>query len=171
MMYQKPNLIFGPRASPLDSFNSPLSYQKGEGFGSFFKMLFKNMTPVVKKVAGETKNLVGRALKSDIAKQAGRELLSQGIETSANILGDLVDGKNVKESVKSNLSTAKQNIADTLKTAVKSGIKRRIDNINAVEPRVKQRKKVQRKEIKFAPKGKRSGKVSYNLFDDYEIQK
>ena len=54
------------------------------------------MTPVVKKVAGETKNIVGRALKSDIAKQAGRELMNQGIETSANILGDIVDGKNVK---------------------------------------------------------------------------
>ena len=171
MRYQKPNLIFGPRTTPLDSFNSPLSYQKGEGFGSFFKMLFKNMTPVVKKVAGETKNIVGRALKSDIAKQAGRELMNQGIETSANILGDIVDGKNVKESVKSNLSTAKQNIADTLKTAVKSGMKRTIDNINATEPKAKQRKKVQRKEIKFAPKGKRSRKVTYNLFDDDDIRK
>ena len=171
MRYQKPNLIFGPRANSLKSFESPVSYQKGEGFGSFFKMLFKNVAPLAKKVAGETKNLVGKALKSDIAKQAGRELLNQGIETSVNILGDIVDGQNVKESVKSNLNTAKQNIANTLKSAVKSGIKRKSDNINVIQPRVKERKKVQRKTIRFAPKGKQLRKANYNLFEDDDVRK
>ena len=171
MRYQKPKQIFGLRGTSLRSFNSPVSYQRGEGFGSFIKSLFKGLSPVAKRLAINTKNAVGSALKSDIAKQAGQELLHQGLNTSANIIGDILDGQNVKESVKNNLNTAKQNVKTTLKTALKSGIKRKIDNINAIHPEVKKRKTVKRKNIIFAPKNRKNQKGRYSLFEDDDIQR
>ena len=171
MRYKRANTIFGPRTNTLSAFNSPVSYQKGEGFGSFFKTLFRNAAPIAKRLIGGAKTAVGSALKSDIAKQAGQSLLNQGIETSANILGDIVDGQNVKDSFKKNLKTARQNIAQTLKSSVKSGIKRKADNINAIEPKVKKRKPTQRKNIKFAPKVRRKRNFAYDLFEDNDIQK
>ena len=170
MRYKRANTLFGPRTSSLSTFNSPIGYQRGEGFGSFFKTIFKNVTPFAKRMMGGTKNLVKSALNSNIAKQAGKELLNQGIETSANILGDIIEGENVKDSVKNNLKTAKQNIARTLKSTVKSGLKRKADNINATMPIAKKRKSTQRKNIRFAPKVKKRNKSAYNLFEDNDIQ-
>ena len=171
MRYQKPKQIFGLRGTSLRTFNSPISYQRGEGIGSFIKSLFRGLSPVAKRLAISTKNAVGSALKSDIAKQAGKELLNQGLNTSANIIGDILDGQNVKESVKNNLNTAKQNVKATLKTALKTGVKRKIDNINAIQPEEKRKKKVKRKSVIFAPKNLKTLKRRYNLFEDDDIRK
>ena len=70
-----------------------------------------------------------------------------------------------------NLKTAKQNIAQTLKSTVKSGLKRKADNINVTPPIIKKRKSTQRKNIKFAPKAKKKNNSLYNLFEDNEIQR
>ena len=170
MRYQKPKQIFGLRGNTLHTFNSPISHQRGEGaFGSFIKGLFKSLSPVARQLASSTKSVVGSALKSDIAKKTGQELLNQGLNTSANIITDILDGGNVKDSVKSNLNTAKQNVKSTLKTAIKSGVKQKIDNINAIQPQKKRRKAVKRKSVIFAPKKSKSLRGNYNLFEDNEI--
>lgn len=73
----------------LASFRGPI-YQRGSGLGSVFKSLFRFITPIFKPAA--------RAL--------GGEALGLG----QRVLGDIVSGKNVKESLKRNARLAGSNL-------------------------------------------------------------
>ena len=60
------------------------AYQRGNGLGSFFGRLFRNIFPIVKQVG------------KSIGKTVGREALDMGV----NVIGDVVKGKKPKESMK-----------------------------------------------------------------------
>ena len=64
--------------------------QRGHGLGSLFQNLWRFIRPIAT-------NFGKAAL--PIAKSAGRAIGEEGLATSARIINDLVQGKNLKESI------------------------------------------------------------------------
>ena len=81
--------------------------QKGHGLGSFLSGLFRSAVPMLSSV--------GRS----VAKNAGKALLSTGAE----ILGDVLSGKNVKSSIVNRSKTAGQHLLKRAATATGSYLK------------------------------------------------
>lgn len=67
-------------------------FQRGHGLGSVFGGLFKAAMPLLKKGA----------------KTLGQQALKTGLE----MVGDVVEGKNLKQAAKSRLTTAGRNIVN-----------------------------------------------------------
>lgn len=72
------------------------SYQRGYGFGSVFKNLFRWIVPIVKQHA------------TPIVKNVGK----QALKTAVNIATDTLDGKDIKSSVKSRMKDSLSNISN-----------------------------------------------------------
>lgn len=77
--------------------------QRGYGLGGIFSKMFQGIVPVLKNVA----------------KTAGKQL----VKTGANIVTDVIDGKNVKNTALDNLSRGGQELLSTL-TSNLTGTKR-----------------------------------------------
>lgn len=71
------------------SFQNP-RYQKGNGLGSFLSSVFRRVLPYIKSGA----------------QALGGELLNSGV----NVLRDAINNKDPKESIRTNLATAGQNL-------------------------------------------------------------
>lgn len=82
-------------------FEGPYS-QHGAGFGGFFKGLFKFLTPVIDKVKGSLNTPIGQRLAKDV------------IDTGIGLGGDILSGKNLKESATDNLRKAKKRVLKTV---------------------------------------------------------
>lgn len=82
-----------------------IPYQRGHGLGSFFRGLLRMIVPVAKTVG-----------KSAI-KAIGKEALSAG----ANIAGDLVRGRDLKQTVKEHGRNAAGNLLTKAGTKLQTG--------------------------------------------------
>lgn len=99
--------------------------QRGYGLGGIFTKLFQGIAPVLKNVA----------------KSAGKQI----IKTGANIVTDVIDGRNIKDAAVSNLSNGGQQLLSSLTskltTAKRGGVKRKAN----ISPKIKTVKKKRRR--------------------------
>ena len=111
-----------------------IPYQRGNGLGSFFGRLFRAILPVAK-----------RAGKSAL-KTVGREALNMG----TNVMADMAEGRDIKESFKQHGLKAGRNVIDKAETAIRNQSGGRIGkrkvvstvkSVNSKKPRLQQRKK------------------------------
>ena len=129
--------IFGPSGaggSWADVRNGNL-YQHGEGgLSSFVGNLFRKIAPLAKSSLKKT-------IKSNILKEAGKQLLDSSINGAVNVTSDLLSGdKNFKESASQQLDQAKLDIANSLRKANRKR-KRKSDDDYVVHSAIKPRKK------------------------------
>ncbi len=79
-----------------------MAYQRGHGLGSFFGRLFRSILPIAKK-AGKT-----------VLGKVGKQAMTFG----TNVIGDVIEGHNVKQSLKKHGATAGKNLLKKAEKAV-----------------------------------------------------
>ena len=123
----------------LDAFQG-LPYQRGYGLGSFFGRLFRSILPIMKSAG----------------KSVGKEALSMG----ANVLGDVVRGKDLGQAAKEHGRKAAANLMDKasnqLRTKQSGGRLNRQSVGGKTIPVAKQ--KQQQKKKKKTPKKNQGGR-------------
>jgi hypothetical protein len=123
-------------------YHTGLRYQRGAGFASLFSGLFKMLKPLASMGLKAGKQFVG----SNFAKKAGSAMLDIGKKAAENMIVDVLEGANVKDSAVKQLDEAKTKIA----TAIKGGGQKR-----------------KRKSIQTNSKSKKLMEaVKYSLIDD-----
>jgi len=112
-------------------------YQRGHGFGSFFRGLLRFIKPV---------------FKSDIVRSGAKALARQAAETGAQVMGDISEGQNVRQSLKQRAGEGGRQLAGTAKRKLESvqigSGKRRRKNVSlsrAVVPSSRRRKQKKKK--------------------------
>lgn len=101
--------------------------QRGRGIGGLLRMASKLFFPVAK--------VVKKVLKSDTGRKIVNAVKDQAINSSLNIVNDLSEGKNIKESLSDEFKKAKQN---SKRKAVEIGTDFVIDKVSNLK---KKRKK------------------------------
>jgi len=91
-------------------YHQGLRYQRGAGFGSLFSSLFRMLKPLASMGLKAGKQFVG----SNFAKKAGSAMLDIGKDAAKNLLVDVLEGANVKESAVKQLNDAKTKIASAM---------------------------------------------------------
>ena len=109
--------------------------QRGRGIGGLLRLVKSVFSPLVKTVA--------KAAKSNTGKALGNVLKEQAISSALNLTGDVIQGNNLKESLKNELKSGRE----TLGSAIK-GIRKRKNEMNDKKI-VKQRKVVSTKKRNF----------------------
>lgn len=123
-------------------YHTGLRYQRGAGFASLFSGLFKMLKPLASMGLKAGKQFIG----SNFAKKAGSAMLDIGKKAAENMIVDVLEGANVKDSAVKQLDEAKTKIA----TAIKGGGQKR-----------------KRKSIQTNSKSKKLMEaVKYSLIDD-----
>ncbi len=112
--------------------------QRGRGIGGLLRLVKSVFSPLVKTVA--------KAAKSNTGKALGNVLKEQAISSALNLTGDVIQGNNLKESLKNELKSGRE----TLGSAIK-GIRKRKSEMNDKKI-VKQRKVVSSKKKKLSLK-------------------
>ena len=112
--------------------------QRGQGIGGLLRLVKSVFSPLVKTVA--------KAAKSNTGKALGNALKEQAISSAINLTGDVIQGNNLKESLKNELKSGRE----TLGSAIK-GIRKRKSEMNDKKI-VKQRKVVSSKKKKLSLK-------------------
>ena len=112
--------------------------QRGRGIGGLLRLVKSVFSPLVKTVA--------KAAKSNTGKALGNVLKEQAISSALNLTGDVIQGNNLKESLKNELKSGRE----TLGSAIK-GIRKRKNEMNDKKI-VKQRKVVSTKKKKLSLK-------------------
>ena len=112
--------------------------QRGRGIGGLLRLVKSVFSPLVKTVAKAAKTNTGKAL--------GNVLKEQAISSALNLTGDVIQGNNLKESLKNELKSGRE----TLGSAIK-GIRKRKNEMNDKKI-VKQRKVVSTKKKKLSLK-------------------
>ena len=112
--------------------------QRGRGIGGLLRLVKSVFSPLVKTVA--------KAAKSNTGKALGNVLKEQVISSALNLTGDVIQGNNLKESLKNELKSGRE----TLGSAIK-GIRKRKNEMNDKKI-VKQRKVVSTKKKKLSLK-------------------
>ena len=110
--------------------------QRGRGIGGLLRLVKSVFSPLVKTVA--------KAAKSNTGKALGNALKEQAISSAINLNGDVIQGNNLKESLKNELKSGRE----TLGSAIK-GIRKRKNEMNDKKI-VKQRKAVSTKKKKLS---------------------
>ena len=110
--------------------------QRGRGIGGLLRLVKSVFSPLVKTVA--------KAAKSNTGKALGNALKEQAISSAINLTGDVIQGNNLKESLKNELKSGRE----TLGSAIK-GIRKRKSEMNDKKI-VKQRKVVSTKKKKLS---------------------
>ena len=110
--------------------------QRGRGIGGLLRLVKSVFSPLVKTVA--------KAAKSNTGKALGNVLKEQAISSALNLTGDVIQGNNLKESLKNELKSGRE----TLGSAIK-GIRKRKNEMNDKKI-VKQRKVVSTKKKKLS---------------------
>ena len=110
--------------------------QRGRGIGGLLRLVKSVFSPLVKTVA--------KAAKSNTGKALGNVLKEQAISSAINLTGDVIQGNNLKESLKNELKSGRE----TLGSAIK-GIRKRKNEMNDKKI-VKQRKVVSTKKKKLS---------------------
>lgn len=96
-------------------------YQIGRGIGSLFGGLFRSLKPLFSMGLSAGK----RFLQSDAAKKIGSTALDIGKEAAKNVAVDLLQGKNLHETLDKELEVAKSKIATKLQGGGRFGQKRK----------------------------------------------
>ena len=91
--------------------------QRGRGIGGLLRLVKSVFSPLVKTVA--------KAVKSNTGKALGNALKEQAISSAINLTGDVIQGNNLKESLKNELKSGRE----TLGSAIK-GIRKRKSEMN-----------------------------------------
>lgn len=111
------------------------AYQRGNGLGSFFGRLFRSILPVAKRIG------------KSALKTVGREALDMG----ANVIGDLSQGRDVKESMKQHGLKATRNLINKAGQVVqnqsggrigKRKVASKVSPVASKKPRKKKSKKL-----------------------------
>ena len=76
--------------------------QRGRGIGGLLRIASKLFRPLG--------SLTSKALKSQTGKKIMNAVKDQAIDSSINVARDLVEGKNIKESLKDEFENAKSNV-------------------------------------------------------------
>lgn len=85
--------------------------QRGRGFGSILKGLYRRIVPIAKKGI----NIGKRILKSDYVKHLSNSAASAGAEALKNVAYDYLSGeKPISESAKTNIDQAKKRLAEAV---------------------------------------------------------
>jgi len=96
-------------------------FQSGRGLGSLFSGLFRTLKPLFSLGLSAGK----KALTSQTAKTIGSTALDLGKQAAKNLAADLLEGKDLSQSLNKELDTAKAAIASKIRG---SGRKRRLLN-------------------------------------------
>lgn len=126
--------LINPRHRIRHTFGAQTRYvQRGQGFFSVFSKviptlgaLFKRMLPVAKKVAS-----------SSIVKNAAKELRNHALDVGVKVGEDLLDGANLKESVKTRGKEAGESFAKQLLNSAKNRKKRVMEDEISREKKLK----------------------------------
>ena len=108
--------------------------QRGRGIGGLLRLVKSVFSPLVKTVA--------KAAKSNTGKVLGNALKEQAISSAINLTGDVIQGNNLKESLKNELKSGRESLGNAVKGLRKR--KNEKSNSNIVKQRkvVSTRKKV-----------------------------
>ena len=88
-------------------------YQRGYGLGNAFKRFFRWIVPIFKEHAVPT-------LKTGITA-----LKDEALSSASNVINDVLEGKNLKDSAVQNIETSIENIKNKVEKKLKgNGIKR-----------------------------------------------
>lgn len=88
-------------------YHSGYHVQRGHGLGNFFSGLFKTIVPIAS---------------SFLRSNTGQTLKKIALSTAVDAAKDIISGKNVKDTAKTNLAKAKSQISEV--------VKRKLDEIN-----------------------------------------
>jgi hypothetical protein len=110
-------------------FNHKRTVQHGRVIGTFFRAVARKTVPIVKVVGNHI-------IKSPITKEILSEVKDSVIEAGLDIASDALQGKNIKQSIKSNISLADKNVRKNLISNIK---KRKIGDV--IHSREKKSKK------------------------------
>ena len=81
------------------------SYQRGRGFGSIMASLFRNVIVPAAKVAIPA----AKRFAVPAAKKLGKSIVKAGVQKSANVLENMIQGKSLKEAIKQGNAPKRQN--------------------------------------------------------------
>lgn len=95
-------------------------FQAGRGIGSLFGGLIRGLKPLVSMGLSTGKKILGSKLVKDIGSTA----LQMGKDTLKNVAADLIEGKDVNETLNKELDNAKHQIASTIRGSGKRKRKR-----------------------------------------------
>ena len=110
--------------------------QRGRGIGGLLRLVKSVFSPLVKTVA--------KAAKSNTGKALGNALKEQAISSAINLTGDVIQGNNLKESLKNELKSGRESLGSAIK-----GIRKRKSEMNDKKI-VKQRKVLSTKKKKLS---------------------
>lgn len=108
--------------------------QRGQGLFSFIGKIARKLLPIAVKTGK-------KFMKSDIVKSTIDTAKSSALEAGIGLTKDLLNGKNLQESISTNLNMAKDQITDALKSSVKAAVKRKMDNVKGNPANNKKKKK------------------------------
>jgi hypothetical protein len=129
--------------------------QRGRGFGSTLSSMFKGVIPAL-QLFGE--KVMTSPITQNILKTAKRSALEAGL----NVARDTLGGKNLKESLSENVTTAKKAVTESLLSALD---KAKVSNVGLEKKPVKKRRGVKLLSSKVG--GKKSRKKKYaDLFEE-----
>lgn len=86
-------------------------FQRGRGIGSLFAGLFRTLKPLFSMGLKAGKKM----LTSDVAKDIGSTALNIGKEAAKNVAVDLLEGKDMSDTLNRELESAKSKVAAKLK--------------------------------------------------------
>ena len=134
-------------------------YQKGEGLGNIFSSIFGKVLPLAKEA-------IKRLAENKVIKDTGEQILKSASNAALNIAADTISGESSKESMKKNLVSARQDIANTIRNANKRTLIANEEDI--LKKKFKQASKKKRKDIKLKVNNskKRTKNHSYSVFQD-----
>ena len=133
------------KRAPLGPFHAGSELQLGYGLGSILSNIFKSILRIGAKT-----------IKSPLVKTVGKAASEAAISTGINVLTDTLRGKNLKESLKSNVKTSKEKVAD----AIEDGF---IQQQNVSKER---KKRANKSENSTTKPNKRRRKKKRDVFDE-----
>lgn len=92
-----------------------LSYQRGTGLGNIFRSLLNIITPLFKSGAKIALKSGKKLATSKTAQSALKSLKKDIKKGGVNVLANILEGKNVKQGVKQDISKSRENLAKTIK--------------------------------------------------------
>jgi hypothetical protein len=99
-------------------------FQSGRGIESLFAGLFRTLKPLFSMGLSAGK----KVLASSAAKELGNTALDIGKSAAKNLAADLLEGKNMNESLNKELDTAKAKIATKIRGGGRKRRALRLDN-------------------------------------------
>lgn len=129
--------------------------QRGSGLGALFVSLFRGLVPVLRstaKVALKSAAKGGRKmLTSKVTKRVAKKVLTAAKKNVAkagmNAALNALEGKNVKEGAKSDLQSARKDLARAFKAGVDGDPDERPRRVSAVKGGNKWKNKKKRKKL------------------------